>query len=91
MAEELDLVAEYQQYLGRFQEAFGDLDFGEFVKNKGRLIKKLTYDDFEESYREYYAMAKTYFEASDRGDTINDIVVKILREHASVLVLPSPI
>jgi hypothetical protein len=91
MADEIDLVAEYQEYLARFEASFGDVDFNVFVKHKSRLIKRLPYDEFETIYREYFAMAKAYFEAQDRGDTINDIVVKVLREHAGQLVLTSPV
>jgi hypothetical protein len=91
MAEALDLVSEYKDYMSRFEAAFGEVDFGAFVKHKGRLIRRLPYDEFERVYGEYFAMAQAYFEATDRGDTINDVVVKVLREHASELVLTSPV
>jgi hypothetical protein len=86
-----DVVSEYQEYLARFQTEFGEQEFGAFVKYHGRLVRKLRYDEFEPIYREYYEVAKTYFSSVDRGDTINDVVVKLLRERAMELILVSPV
>lgn len=87
----VDFISEYKGYLERFERDVGNTDFGAFVKHKGRLVKKLRYDDFEPLYGEYLDIAKTYFDSLDRGDTINDVVVKLLRERAAELVLPSPV
>ena len=78
-------------HLSRFDEKYGEQDFGSFVKYEGRLIKKLRYQEFEPIYSEYYQVAKTYFDSVDRGDTINDVVVKLLRERAIELLLTSPV
>jgi hypothetical protein len=86
-----DLVAEYREYLARFEGECGEQDFGAFVKHNGRLVKKMRYDEFEPVYLEYYKIAKTYFTSVDRGDTINDVVVKILRDRARELLLTSPV
>jgi hypothetical protein len=87
-----DFVEEFREYLARFdQVAGGETDFGAFAKHNGRLVKKLRYEEFEPVYREYHDIARTYFESVDRGDTINDIVVKLIRERASELVLTSPV
>jgi len=91
MPTEADLVQEYREYLERFEAQLGDSDFGAFVKHKGRLIKKLRYDEFEPLYKEYFEIAKAYYESIDRGDTINDLVVKLLRERATDLLKPSPV
>lgn len=88
---EPDLAKEYQDYLERFEAAVGDKDFGVFVKHEGRLVKKLRFEEFEPIYREYFEVARTYFDSLDRGDTINDIVVKVLRERATDLFLKSPV
>ncbi len=90
MNEGVDLVAEYKNYLDRFLEKAGDVEFGAFAKYNGRLVKKMRFDEFEPIYTEYYEVAKTYFTSVDRGDTINDVVVKLLRERASELFLKSP-
>lgn len=90
MGDGVDLVKEYREYLERFESMAGEAEFGAFVKYNGRLVKKLRFDEFEPVYREYYDIAKTYLESLDRGDTINDVVVKMLRDKASELFLPSP-
>jgi len=84
-----DVVTEYQDYLTRFQGQYGDQEFGKFVKSHGRLVKKLSYDEFEPMYKEYHDVAANYLEAMDRGDTINDVVVKLLRDRAIELLLTS--
>lgn len=86
-----DLVSEYRGYLDRFEVACGERDFGEFVKHQGRIVKKLRYEEFEPVYLEYFDVARTYFESVDRGDTVNDVIVKLLRERANELFLTSPV
>ena len=86
-----DLVTEYREYLARFESGYGEQEFGAFVKFNGRLVKKLRYEEFEPLCQEYFDMAKNYFSGLDRGDTINDVVVRLLREHAVALLLTSPV
>jgi len=71
--------------------SLGEVEVGKFAKHKGRLIKKLAVDEFATKYKEYHDLASHYFESVDRGDTINDVVVKLVRDHAAELVLPSPV
>lgn len=87
-----ELVAEFKKYLERF-DAIGDdtADFGTFRKHNGRLVKKMRYDEFAPVYREYTEVAKAYFESIDRGDTINDVVVKLIRDRATDLIKTSPV
>jgi hypothetical protein len=85
-----DFVSEYREYLERFEATLGPGDFGQFFKYNGRLIKKLRYDEFEPKYSEWSQVAQAYQESLSRGDTINDIVVKILRERCDELVLAPP-
>lgn len=92
MSESLsDLADEYEEYLSRFDAELGASDVGAFSKYKGRLIKRHSYEDFAKVHAEYLEIAKTYFDSIDRGDTINDIVVKLLRDRAIELILPSPV
>jgi hypothetical protein len=86
-----DLARAYAAYLTRFQSQLGDSDFGVFVKHNGRLIQKLRFEEFEPIYGEYCEMAEKYREAVARGDTINDIIVRLMRDRAAHLVLPSPV
>ncbi|MBE7448821.1 MAG: hypothetical protein HS111_08000 [Kofleriaceae bacterium] len=86
-----DVAAEYQAYLKRFDEAVGPLAPGEFAKHQGRLIQKLSAEEFAPLYTEYMGLASHYLEGVDRGDTINDLVVKLIRDHAARLILTSPV
>ena len=85
-----DLAQAYDAYLARFEAEIGQADFGVFVKHNGRLIQKMRYEDFSSIYGEYCEMAQTYRDSLVRGDTINDIVVRVMRDRASHLILQSP-
>jgi hypothetical protein len=82
-----DLVEEYRHYLQRFDERLGPCEFGAYAKHHGRLIKKLRYDEFEAKFREFEEVDRAYAQILERGDTINDVLVKILRERCDELVL----
>jgi len=92
MPESDELRQEYQRYLDRFLKELGeDVEVGGFAKYKGKLVKKMDFDEFSQVHGEYHQLAAHYFESLDRGDTINDIVVKSIREDAARLVLTSPV
>jgi hypothetical protein len=86
-----DLPSRYADYLARFGAELGEHPIGAFVKFRGRLIKKLTFEEFTPAFLDYHELAERYFESVDQGDTINDIVVKLLREKAANLVLVAPV
>ncbi len=81
----------HDEYLRRLEAAVGPLEPGRFRKHQGRLIRRLQPDEYAAAYREYMALASHYLEGVDRGDTINDVTVKLIRDHAAQLVLPSPV
>ncbi len=89
MGDEMALA--YDEYLKRFEAALGDLDVGVFVKHQGRLIQKMAYDEFRDTYAEYCEMAAQYRQSVARGDTISDIVVRVIRDRSTQLVLDSPV
>jgi len=87
-----DVSAEYAAYVARFDAAAGDeFPVGGFAKYKGKLIKKLSRDEFAAKNAEYFDLAGHYFHGIDRGDTINDVIVRLVRERAAELVLTSPV
>jgi len=86
-----DLTAEYDQYVARFDAQVGEVEVGAFAKFRGRLIRKMDADEFGDRWGEYHELAGHYFQSVDRGDTINDMVVRLLRDHAASLVLTSPV
>lgn len=85
-----DLPARYHEYLERFASKVGKHDVGAFAKFNSKLIKKLSFEEFTPAYLEYTELSDKYYESLDRGDTINDIVLKVLREKAATLVLDGP-
>lgn len=86
-----DLARAYGAYLARFEAELGASEFGVFVKHNGRLIQKLRFEEFRPVFEEYCEMADKYREAVARGDTINDIIVRLMRDRAAHLVMPSPV
>ncbi len=85
-----DLADRYHAYLERWKRQAGDVPIGTFTKFSGKLIKKLSFEEFTPVLIEYVEMATRYQESIDRGDTINDIVLKVLRDQAAQLMLPPP-
>ena len=86
----VDLVALYREYLTRFDREVGAVDVGAFAKYQGRLIKKMARDEFDPAFLEYHDLAQRYHDSIDRGDTINDVLIKMLRDHAAKLILKPP-
>ena len=85
-----DLPARYREYLDRFMTEIGDKTAGAYVKFSGKLIQKLSFEEFTPVYLDYQEVLKRYTESIERGDTINDVVLRLLREKSASLVLPNP-
>ena len=85
-----DLPERYHDYLTRFTAELGDVPPGSFAKFGGRLIKKMSFEEFTPAFLEYTEIAERYRDSVERGDTINDIVLRVLREQAASLVLKPP-
>jgi hypothetical protein len=85
-----DLADRYHEYLERFAREVGDCEVGAFKKHAGKLIKKLTFEEFAPALLEYVEMCSRYTESVERGDTINDVVLKVIRDQAAALVLKPP-
>lgn len=85
-----DLADRYHEYLERWIERAGDVPVGSFTKFDGKLVKKLSFEEFSPILLEYLEMVKRYDETLERGDTINDIVLKVLRDQAAQLMLKPP-
>ena len=89
-SQEQPLGAAYEDYLRRFAETLGDYAVGAFVKHNGQLIQKLTAEEFDEQRLSYEQLLVTYEGAMLRGDTINEAVVRMLREGAAKLMQKAP-
>ena len=86
-----DLEARYAEYLDRLTQEVGSLAVGEFAKFSGRLIHKLSFEEFTQAYTEYAELLTQYHESLERGDTVDDLVLKLLREQFANLALPPPV
>jgi hypothetical protein len=82
---------DYRAYLARWEKDVGANEIGTFVKFSGRLIKKMSEQEFTVVQQEYEALAKRYLESVQRGDTVNDVVVRLLRDRAATLVRDPPV
>ena len=85
-----DLLDRYAEYQGRVTAALGELKPGAFGKYGGHLIKQLAFDEFARAHVEYAELIASYRASLERGDTINDPVIKQIREQAASLILPTP-
>ncbi|HUJ58422.1 MAG TPA: hypothetical protein VLX92_08015 [Kofleriaceae bacterium] len=85
-----DLPDRYHAYLERFAREIGEVAVGSFAKFRGKLIKKLSFEEFTPAFIEYTEIAERYAEGLANGDTINDVVLKVLRDQAAKLVLEPP-
>ena len=84
---ESDFVIDYKAYLDRLTAEVGEVDFGKYVKTSRGMVRKLRYEEFVGKYEKFLGLEKRYLESIKRGDTINDAVLKILRESAAELLL----
>jgi len=75
-----DAYDAYLEYLGRFEQHVGALAVGAYGKFHGKLVRKLTADEFATKHGELTNLAKTYKSILERGDTLNDALTKLLRE-----------
>jgi hypothetical protein len=83
-----DLPARYTEYLDRFTREVGDVKFGEFAQYAGRAIRMLTFEEFSRVVSEYVELQARYQDSLERGDTVDDLMLKLMREQAANLVLP---
>ena len=87
MSNGVDFVDEYRTYLTRFEQQVGKYDFGTPAKWKGKLVKKLSYEEFEAKLGEYRKFDSVYREILQRGDTVSDAVIKLLRDRSAELLM----
>jgi hypothetical protein len=85
-----DLPGRYSEYLDRFTREVGDVKFGEFAQYAGRAIRMLSFEEFTQTYTEYNELTARYRDSLERGDTVDDLMLKLMREQSANLVLPPP-
>jgi hypothetical protein len=80
----------YQGYLDRFQREVGTIAVGAYGKWKGKLVRKLSPVEFAAKNDEFTRLDTTYRGIIERGDTINDAVVRVWRERRAELLIDDP-
>ena len=85
-----DLADRYHAYLERFTRELGEVEVGGFRKHAGKLFNKLSFEEFSPSLIQYLEMCDRFHDSLVHGDTINDVVLKVLREQAATLLLSPP-
>lgn len=86
-----DLADRYHDYLARFATELGDIAVGAFAKYNGKLIKKLAFEEFTPAYLEYTELVARYLESLDRGDTVNNVTLRLVREKSAEMLLKPPL
>ncbi len=81
------LSDEYVQYLARFEAQVGRIEVGAYGQWQGKLVRKLSIDEFRAKLSDFTALHNTYAQIVEHGDTIDNALLKILRERASELLL----
>ena len=83
-------VDPYLDYLARFESQVGALAVGAYGKFQGKLVRKLSAEEFGARHTEFATLDKTYRGILERGDTINDAVVRMWRERRAELLIDGP-
>jgi hypothetical protein len=81
----------YEEYLVRYEHALGAREVGQYTKWQGRLVKKLALEEFAVRHAQYRTLCNNLKQIILIGGTINDILVKQVRECAAELIVRSPI
>ena len=89
MSQSAQYAAEFHEYVARVQKELGSVDEGGYAKYNGRLIQRLTYEEFVGKWEHYSELRNAYIDTLNKGDTVNDAVVQMVDEHAAELLIPS--
>jgi hypothetical protein len=88
-ASTLEPVAEdaYLEYLARWEKQLPNAAVGGYGQFKGKMVRKLAPAEFLSRLDEYQELSSHYQKCLERGDTLNDAMVKLLRERQLELLL----
>jgi hypothetical protein len=80
----------YRLYLERFEQAVGHLEAGACTNHNGRMIKKLTREEFGPKWREFVELRAAHENMLANGFTIDNAVLVELRKMAADLIAVLP-
>ena len=82
-----DYPQEYERYVARFQRLVGEMQPGQYGRFRGRLVPRLTADQFRDRVDQYMALGDRFTAMMNAGDTIDDTVAVSLRATEAELVM----
>ena len=82
-----DSATEFRDYVERFDRLVGDINTGQYGQFKGRLVRKLNADEFEQKSTEYDELGQRFNRILEEGDTIDEGLTITLRSVEVELVL----
>lgn len=80
----------YRLYLERFARAVGDVEVGGYGKSAGQLVKKLSAPEFARMWQDFVELRATYENVLARGYTLDNAIIRELRERAAQLFVEMP-
>ena len=72
-------ATDYEEYVQRFLNEVGEIADGQYGQYKGRLVLKMSRDQFEQRYQRYLELGIHYGDLLSRSDTIEDSITVDLR------------
>lgn len=80
----------YLDYVAKFDREVGAVAVGAYGKFQGKLVRKLSPEEFAARHKEFVQLDSAYRGILERGDTINDTVVRMWREKRAELLIDGP-
>ena len=85
------MAEDYTSYLDRFDRTVGKkVEVGGYGKYEGKLVKKLTPEEFASKATEWAELKANYDKIVENGYTISNVLVRVLRERSAELLLEPP-
>jgi hypothetical protein len=81
----------YRLYLTRFANTVGEVAVGSYGKHAGKLVKKLSAEEFATRWREFAELRASYEKVLAEWHTLSNTLTKLLRERAAELVVDAPL
>ncbi len=82
----------YQDYLNRFDQLVGNVEIGQVGSFKGKLVKKLSHQDFTQVHGTYDGLLSDFRTMVSRSETIDErVVMNIRRAELELLIEKSPV
>ena len=82
----------YGQYLNRFDELVGKVDVGQVGSFKGKLVKRLTQEEYEILAGEYQIVLDEFEAMVRRAQTVDErVIMRIRKSELELLIVNSPV